>query len=44
MKFEKSISISAEPSIVFSEYKKVSDWHKWDPETEAASIEGETSL
>lgn len=41
MKFEQSITISAEPHEVFSEYQKVSDWPKWDPETEAASIDGE---
>lgn len=41
MKFELSINISAEPTKVFSEYTKVSEWPIWDPETEAASIEGE---
>ena len=41
MKFERSIDISAAPAKVFSEYKKVSDWPEWDPETEAASIEGD---
>lgn len=41
MKFEQSINISAEPTKVFSEYTKVSEWPIWDPETEAASIEGE---
>lgn len=41
MKFEQSINISAEPAKVFSEYQKVSDWPKWDSETEASSIEGD---
>ena len=44
MKFEQSINISAEPTKVFSEYKKVSEWPKWDPETEAASIEGDFAM
>lgn len=41
MKFEQSINISVEPSNVFVEYQKVSDWAKWDPDTESASIEGD---
>lgn len=40
MKFEQSIEISVEPKVVFAEYQKVSDWPKWDPETQSASIDG----
>ncbi len=40
MKFEQSIDISAAPATVFSVYQKVSEWPEWDPEVEAASLEG----
>lgn len=41
MKFEQSISIDAEPMEIFSEFSKVSDWPVWDPETEAAQLDGD---
>ena len=41
MKFEQSISINSNPAAIYSAYQNVSDWPKWDPETEAASLDGE---
>ena len=41
MKYEQEIKISAKPETVFSVYSAVSEWPKWDPEVEAASIDGE---
>ncbi len=41
MKFERSITILAEPAEVFSAYTKVADWPIWDPEMDSASIDGE---
>lgn len=41
MTFEESIDISAEPKAVFAVYQNVADWPRWDPETEAASLDGE---
>ena len=44
LKFEQTISISADPSTVFEAYKDVSGWSQWDPETESASIDGAFSV
>lgn len=44
MKFEQSIDISADAKTVFSAYRNVSEWSQWDPETEAASIDGDFSV
>lgn len=44
MKFEQLITISAEPAIVFSAYQNVSEWPKWDPETEASSLNGDFAV
>ena len=41
MKFEQSIDIFAEPAVVFKTYQNVSEWSKWDPDTESSSIEGD---
>ena len=41
MNFEESISISATPTNVFSVYTQVSEWPKWDLETEASALDGE---
>ncbi|MFT6641952.1 MAG: hypothetical protein ACI9US_002948 [Gammaproteobacteria bacterium] len=41
MKFEDSIKIIASPAQVFAVYKDVANWPTWDPETVAASINGD---
>jgi hypothetical protein len=41
MKLEDSIKIIASPAQVFAVYKDVANWPTWDPETVAASINGD---
>lgn len=44
MRFEHSIDISADAKTVFHAYQNVSEWSQWDPETEAASIDGDFTV
>ena len=44
MKFEHSIKIFADQATVFAAFKDVSSWSQWDPETEAASMDGAFSV
>jgi hypothetical protein len=40
MQFESSIQISAPAATVFALYADVANWHTWDPEVKAASLQG----
>jgi len=40
MPVEHRITIAAAPSVIFSIYEDVANWHKWDPDTKQASLEG----
>ena len=44
MKFEQSISINSNPAAIYTVYQNVSDWPIWDPETEAAALDGEFAV
>lgn len=40
MQVEHRIHIAAAPKRIFAIYADVANWHQWDPDTKAASIEG----
>lgn len=40
MQVEHSILVNAAPERLFALYADVSNWHRWDPDTKAASING----
>ena len=40
MQVEHRIAIAASPSTVFRIYEDVQNWHKWDPDTKQAKIDG----
>ena len=40
MPVEHRITIAASPSVIFGIYEDVANWHKWDPDTKQASLEG----
>lgn len=44
MKFEESVSISANPGIIFAVYSDVANWNAWDKEVETASLNGDFLL
>jgi uncharacterized protein YndB with AHSA1/START domain len=40
MQVEHRIHVAAPPKRIFALYADVANWHQWDPDTKAASIEG----
>ena len=40
MPVEHRISIDASPDVIFQIYREVDSWHKWDPDTKQATLDG----
>jgi hypothetical protein len=40
MNVEFRILVAASPGVIFGIYEDVANWHTWDPDTQAASIDG----
>jgi hypothetical protein len=40
MQVEHRITVQTRPEVVFRIYEDVANWHKWDPDTRKASLDG----
>ncbi len=40
MQIEHRIKVSATPDVIFRIYEDVRNWHTWDPDTKAATLDG----